>query len=105
MPPCKVVLLCGLDLASLAADDGRATALAEAADLRLHSEDRLHFYAFTTNTVALAQRKLTADELKLAQARAKDLAAESGLETGLELGLHFDLPHAEPRGKVLRRRK
>jgi len=103
--PCRVVLLCGLDLASLAADDGRAIALAEAADLRLHSEDRLHFYAFTTNSVALAQRKLAADERKLARARIKDLAVEAGLESGIELDLHFDLPHAEPRGKVLRRRK
>jgi len=105
LPPCKVVLLCGLDLASLASDDGRATALAEAADLRLDPEDRLHFYAFTANTVGLVERKLTADERKLAQARAKDLAAESGLEAGLELNLHFDLPHAQPRGKVLRRHK
>jgi len=55
--------------------------------------------------VGLVERKLTADERKLAQARAKDLAAESGLEAGLELNLHFDLPHAQPRGKVLRRHK
>ncbi|MGD0093454.1 MAG: hypothetical protein ABSE73_26370 [Planctomycetota bacterium] len=103
--PCKIVLLCGLDLASLAADGGRAIALAEEADLRLHSQDRLHFYAFSTNTLALAQRKLTADELKLARARLKDLAAGAGQEAGLELGLHFDLPHTEPRGRVWQRHK
>lgn len=103
--PCQAVLLCGLDLASLAAESARAFALAAAADFDLHPEDRLHFYAGTTNTVVLTQRQLTAEELKLVRARLKDLAAEADLEPGLELGLHFDLPPASPRGKVLRRHK
>lgn len=105
VPFCKATLLCGLDLAALAADRGRATTLAGEAGIVLRADDRLHFYAFTTNLVALTPRQLTPDELRLVQARARDLAAESGLDPGLDLGLHFDLPLAEPRGRVLRRNK
>jgi len=104
-PFCKAALLCGPDLASLATDQGRAAALADLAGLALRGEDRLHFYAFSTNSVALTPRKLLPDELQLARSRAKGLLNENGLEPGLELGLHFDLPCAEPRGRVQRRQK
>jgi hypothetical protein len=102
---CKAALLGGLDLASLAADSARAVALAQVAGMPVAAGERLHFYAFTANAVALAPRKLTADEQQLAHSRIKALLADSGLEPGLELGLYFDLPHAEPRGRVVRRSK
>ena len=100
--PCSAAILCGVDLASLAADNGRATALANLAGYQ-GTEGRVHIYAFSTNVVALTPRKLMEDELKLVKSRMKDFVAESRVEPGLELGLHFDLSRTEPRGKVLRR--
>jgi hypothetical protein len=108
VPPvlfCKAYLLCGLDLASLGTDRARAGCLAQYAQMNLRLDDRLHVYAFTANCVALTPRKLTAEELKLVRSRAGDLLNEANLDPGLELGLHFDLPMAEPKGRVLRRHK
>lgn len=102
--PCSAAILCGVDLASLAADNARATALSHLAGYQ-GTEGRVHIYAFYTNVVALTPRRLTEDELKLVKSRMKDFVAETRSEPGLELGLHFDLPRAEPRGKVLRRRR
>ncbi|HYG77230.1 MAG TPA: hypothetical protein VEK08_19655 [Planctomycetota bacterium] len=102
--PCKVALVCGVDFASLGAEDARATCLADAAGITGELDSRIHVYAFTTNTVAVTTRKLTEDELKLVRSRMTDLVSESGVERGLHLDLHFDLPRVQPRGKVVRRR-
>ncbi|MCY3021050.1 MAG: hypothetical protein NTW87_18705 [Planctomycetota bacterium] len=101
---CRATLLCGLDLAALATDSGRAAGLAQAAQY-LSDDERMHVYALATNEVVIAPRALTSEEMMLIRSRMKDLVEEKGLEPGLELGLHFDLPRVEPRGKVLRRGK
>jgi hypothetical protein len=102
---CRAYLALGRDVASLGTDDSRAAALAAVAEMGLGPDDRLHAYAVTANGVVLVSRALTADELRLAASRIRDMFDESLLEPGADLNLHFDLPHATPRGKVLRRRR
>ena len=99
---CKVELLAGLDLSSLASDNKRATELANVAGMG-DKEGRIHCYAFSSNSLVLSPRKLSADELKLAHSRMNDMLGSSGVEPGLELNLHLDLARGEARGIVLRR--
>jgi len=99
--PARVVLCLGVDLASLGAEDGRGSALAQA--VSMGPSERVHIYAISTNAVAITTRKLIPDEFKLVKSRIDDLLKQSEIDPGYELGLHFDLPRVEPRGKVLRR--
>lgn len=99
--PCRVVLCLGVDLASLGAEDARASSLA--LSVNMTPSERVHLYALSTNAVAVTTRKLIDDELKLVKSRMSDLLRQTEIDPGYELGLHFDLPRVEPRGKVLRR--
>ncbi len=101
---CRTPIFYGSDVSSLAADAGRASALADFGEV---PEDtaRIHFYAFTTNCAALAPRKLTGDEFDLLKSRVANFLKETKAEPGLELNLHFDLPRTTPKGRVLRRKQ
>jgi hypothetical protein len=101
---CRVAILMGSEVASLASENERASALADFGEVP-DDTGHVHFYAFTTNCAALAPRKLTDDEFALVKSRIADLTKESKGDAGLELNLYFDLPRAKPKGKVLRRRK
>ncbi len=101
---CKAAIVCGMDVASLASDDSRASGLADFCGVETETE-RIHFYALSTHCAVLAPRKLRDEELKLVRSRLKDLLVESQVNPGLELNLHFDLPRVAARGRVLRRAK
>ena len=97
-------ILCGSDVSSLASEAERASALADFGEVPDDTK-RIHFYAFSTNCAALAPRKLTSQEFELLDSRVKDFLKTANVDPGFELNLHFDLPRAQPKGKVLRRKK
>jgi len=99
---CKTVIMYGSDVSSLAGEAERASALAAFAEIP-DELGRIHFYAFTSNCAVLSPRKLLPDELELVKSRVADFM--KGQERGYELNLHFDLPRAQPKGTVLRRKK
>lgn len=101
---CRTAILCGADVSSLASEAERATALADFGEVP-DDTGRIHFYAFSTNCAALAPRKLTPQEFELLSSRVKDFLIDADNDPGFELNLHFDLPRAQPKGKVLRRKK
>ena len=101
---CRAAIVCGVDVASLAADEGRATQLADFCEIQDDTR-RVHFYALSTNCAVVAPRQLSPDELNLIASRKNDLLRDAQADPGLELNLHFDLPRAQSKGKVLRRKK
>ncbi|HLX63281.1 MAG TPA: hypothetical protein VKX17_18560 [Planctomycetota bacterium] len=101
---CRVAILFGSEVSSLAGEEERASALAEFGGVP-DDLGRVHFYALYQNCAALSPRALLPNEFELLQSRVKDFLAEIHAEKGLELNLHFDLPRTTPKGKVLRRKK
>lgn len=102
-PPAPVVLACGHDLASVAADEALASEAARVLGVP-RAAGRLQVYALTTNAVMFSPRALTAVERKAAEKRLRALADKLLTVPGLPLKLHFDLPRVAPAGKVWLRR-
>ncbi|HEY3319794.1 MAG TPA: hypothetical protein VGP72_04885 [Planctomycetota bacterium] len=103
--PCRVVVVCGIEIASLGAEDSRASCLARAVGFKEQDGERVHVYALSSNMAAVTTRKLTAEEFKLVKGRLEDLTIEHEMDPGYKLGLHFDWPRVEPRGNVMRKRR
>jgi len=99
---CRVSIVVGQDIVSLAADPARAWGLAVTV-ANIGAAESLHLYAPTMNGILLAPRALAEDELKLARTRLQAVLAQYKVDAGAELQLHFDLPQTPPRGKVFRR--
>lgn len=100
--PCKVQLVYGLDISSLACEPGRAWNLALTAGFS-GEEERLHMYAYTSNCAALSPRRLTTDELNIVNSRTRSLLQERTVDPGQELALRFEFARAEPKGKLIKR--
>ena len=101
--PCKVVLLYGMDLASLGTDAARASELARMAGLLFDDAGRFQFYALSTDTVALSPRRLNPDEMKMVELRMNELLDELNAGPGMDVKLHFDLARTEPKGMIIKR--
>lgn len=101
--PCKALLLYGMDLASLGADPKRATELANVAGLILDEDARIHLYALASDSVVLSPRRLSPDELKMAQSRMAHMLEEIDTNPGIPMSLHFDVPKSEPKGYIIKK--